>query len=237
MLPPLNFIVKRISAVIPYKSKNHLVPFKRSFIASFITLLVFAINICYNNARAVTQMKRIYKGKSLFEFPSDYTVIDIETNGLVSGVSEIIEVSALKYRSEMLHDSFSTLIKPTERISYFVTQLTGITDDMVENAPDINEVLSKFYSFIDKDILIGHNVHFDVNFLYDNLWLHNGLVLDNSFVDTLRLARKALPFLSNHKQTTVAEYYGIPTDGAHRAMRDCEICNACYLNLKRELIK
>lgn len=180
-------------------------------------------------------MERKFKGAGLFAFPSDYTVVDIETNGLVSGVCEIIEVSALKFRNEKLQDGFSSLIKPAEHISWFITNLTGITDDMVENAPDIVEVMQKFYAFIGKDILIGHNVNFDVNFLYDNLWRHNGLVLDNPFVDTLRLARKALPRLPNHKQATVAEYYGIATVGAHRALRDCEICNACYLNLKREL--
>lgn len=182
-------------------------------------------------------MERKFKGQSLFAFPSDYTVVDIETNGLAEGVCEIIEVSALKFRNEKLADSFSSLIKPTEHISWFITRLTGITDETVENAPDIVDVMAEFYEFIGDDILIGHNVHFDVNFLYDNLWLHNGLVLDNPFVDTLRLARRALPFLTNHKQTTVAEYYGIPTNGAHRALRDCEICNACYLNLKRELQK
>ncbi|MDE7453390.1 MAG: 3'-5' exonuclease [Clostridia bacterium] len=182
-------------------------------------------------------MERKYKGQSILAFPCDYTVVDIETNGLDSGTCEIIEVSALKYRNEVLQDSFSTLIKPTRRINWYITNLTGITDEMVKYAPDIVEAMQEFYGFIGKDILIGHNVNFDVNFLYDNLWIHNGLILDNSFVDTLRLARKALPQLTNHKQTTIAEYYGIATDGSHRALRDCEICNACYLNLKRELLK
>ena len=178
--------------------------------------------------------ERKFKGKSLFIFPSDYTVVDIETTGLY-GACEIIEVSALKYRDETLVGSFSSLVKPEQPISPFVTYLTGITNEMVEGASDIVEVMSEFYEFVGGDIIIGHNVNFDVNFLYDNLWRHNGLVLDNSFVDTLRLARKALPHLVNHKQTTIAEYYGISTDGAHRAQRDCEICNACYLNLKKAL--
>lgn len=182
-------------------------------------------------------MERKYKGQSLFSFPSDYTVIDIETNGLTAGVCEIIEVSALKVRGEKAVDRFSTLIKPSRPISRFITRLTGITNGMVENAYDTEEIMQKFYGFIGKDILIGHNVHFDVNFLYDNLLSHNGLILDNPFVDTLRLARRALPTLPNHKQAAVAEYYRIPTDGAHRALRDCEICNACYLNLKRDSIK
>ena len=172
----------------------------------------------------------------MFAFPSDYTVVDIETNG-IGWTSEIIEVSALKCRGDTEIGRFSSLIKPTEPIGWFITNLTGITDEMVKDAPEVKGVLQEFYDFVGDDIIIGHNVHFDVNMLYDKLWLHNGLILGNSFVDTLRLARKALPHLVNHKQTTVAEHYNINTRGAHRALRDCEICNACYLNLKRELLK
>ena len=179
-------------------------------------------------------MERKFKGKSLFEFPSDYTVVDIETNG-IGDWCEIIEVSALKCRGEAVVQSFSSLIKPSEPIGWFITNLTGITDEMVADAPEVKGVLQAFYDFVGDDIIIGHNVNFDVNMLYDKLWLHNGLVLDNSFVDTLRLARKALPKLGNHKLSTVAEYYGISAVGAHRALRDCEICNECYLNLKRTL--
>lgn len=178
-------------------------------------------------------MERKFKGKSLFEFPSDYTVVDIETNG-IGDMCEIIEVSALKCRGGVV-SSFSSLIKPSEPIGWFITNLTGITNEMVADAPEVQGVLQAFYEFVGDDIIIGHNVHFDVNMLYDKLWLHNGLILGNSFVDTLRLARKALPRLTNHKLSTVAEYYGISTLGAHRALRDCEICNACYLNLKKEL--
>ncbi len=90
-------------------------------------------------------MERKFKGQSLFAFPSDYTVVDIETNGLVSGVCEIIEVSALKVRGEKIRDSFSSLIKPTDSIDWFITNLTGITDEMVKNAPDVNEVMQNFY--------------------------------------------------------------------------------------------
>lgn len=179
-------------------------------------------------------MERKRKGRSLVAFPCDYTVVDIETNGLVEGTCEIIEVSALKVRDGAIQDSFSSLIKPTQPIHWFVKRLTGITDELVADAPPANEVLRAFYDFAGKDILVGHNVNFDVNFLYDNLLLHNGLVLDNDFVDTLRLARMALPALPNHKLATVAAYYGVVTDGAHRALRDCEICNACYMALQRQ---
>lgn len=179
-------------------------------------------------------MERKFKGQSLYAFPADYTVVDIETGGLSPGVCDIIEVSALKVRNDAAVDTFSSLIKPCEPIGWFITDLTGITNEMLADAPEPADVLGRFYDFVGKDIIIGHNVHFDVNFLYDKLWLHNGLVLDNDFVDTLRLARKALPYLSNHRQTTVAAYYGLSTQGAHRALRDCEICHQCYLNLKKD---
>lgn len=178
---------------------------------------------------------RLYKGKSLCSFPSDYTVVDIETTGLYPSASEIIEVSALKCRDEKVVDVFSSLIRPVYPIAPFITGLTGISNEMVKDAPGAEETLARFYDFAGKDILIGHNVNFDINFLYDGLVKHNSLILDNSFVDVLRLARKALPFLPNHRQMTVAAYYGIETSGSHRALRDCEICNKNYLQLKRQL--
>ena len=178
---------------------------------------------------------REFKGASLIAFPSDYTVIDIETTGLYPTDSEIIEVSAIRVRDEACAERFSTLIKPRKNILPFITELTGITNGMVQDAPRAEEILPEFYDFIAKDVLIGHNVNFDVNFLYDSLLYYNRLTLTNSFVDVLRLARKALPFLPNHKQSTIANYFGVSAVGAHRAMRDCEICNANYLLLKRAM--
>ena len=181
--------------------------------------------------------ERLYKGKSLCDFPSDYTVIDIETTGLYPSSSEIIEVSALKCRDERVVDVFSSLIRPIYPIAPFITDLTGISNEMVKDAPLAEEALAQFYDFAGKDILIGHNVNFDINFLYDGLMRYNSLILDNSFVDVLRLARRALPFLPNHRQMTVAAYYGIETTGSHRALKDCEICNNNYLLLKKQLCK
>ena len=178
---------------------------------------------------------RTYKGNNLWAFPDDYTVVDIETTGVCPGQSAIIEISALQYRNEVLTDTFSTLLNPHCPIDWFITRLTGITDDMVRDAPDAADVLPAFYRFVGDDILVGHNVNFDINFLYDNLLQKNALLLRNDYVDVLRLARRALPDLPNHKQTTVAAYFGVSVEGAHRALRDCEMCNANYVRLKRLL--
>ncbi|MBQ7596713.1 MAG: 3'-5' exonuclease, partial [Clostridia bacterium] len=132
--------------------------------------------------------KRIYKGRSLLIFPADYTVIDIETSGLSPEECEIIEISAVKVRNDKITDTFSQLIKPERRISAFITSLTGITNDMVKYAPDIKSVITDFADFIGSDILLGYNVNFDINFLYDNMVKHLGTPLNNDFVDVLRFS-------------------------------------------------
>ncbi len=178
-------------------------------------------------------MERKFKGKSLWEFPDDYTVVDIETNGMFSSVCEIIEISAVKFRANIKVGTFSTLIKPKRKIDWFITKLTGITDAMAENGADITEALTEFKQFVGDDILVGYNVNFDVNFLYDNMLYYLCEPLTNDFVDVLRFSRRALRNIENHKQTTVAAYYGISVEGAHRAEKDCLICNEVYQNLRK----
>ena len=179
---------------------------------------------------------RKYKGKSLLCFPEDYTVIDIETTGISPQNSEIIEISAVRYRGHKKTSVFSTLVKPSRHIPRFITGLTGINDSMVKDAPDITSAAMDFLSFAGDDILMGYNVNFDINFLYDALMRSCELPLTNDFVDVLRFARKALKELPNRSQTTVAAHYGISVEGAHRAQTDCEICQACYLRLMNESV-
>ncbi|MBR5683135.1 MAG: 3'-5' exonuclease [Ruminococcus sp.] len=177
------------------------------------------------------------KGKSRIAFPEDYCVVDIETTGLDPAESEIIEIAAVRYRGGEKAEVFSTLIKPEHHISSFITGLTGIDDGMVQDAPCISQAIMDFYEFAGNDMLMGYNVNFDINFLYDNLLRCHGIIFDNDFVDVLRFARKVLPLLPDRKQTTVADHYGISVTGAHRAEKDCEICNACYIHLRDEMKK
>jgi len=181
-------------------------------------------------------MQRLHKGNSLFAFPQDYVVVDIETSGLSPQNCEIIEVSAIRFRNFEKQAVFTSFIKPSLPLSYFTKTLTGITDEMVKDAPPPKDVLASFYDFVGGDVIVGHNVNFDVDFLYDNLQKHNGLWLTNDFVDVLRLSRKALPQLKNHRQSDVANFFGTSICGAHRAERDCEICNENYVNVKNVLL-
>ncbi len=176
--------------------------------------------------------ERPFKGQSLFSFLKDYMVVDIETTGFYSSESEILEISAIRVRNYAPVATFSSLIKPQVSIPFAITALTGINNEMVRFAPPLADVLQRFAMFLGNDVIVGYNVNFDINFLYDNLLNVHGVLLTNSYVDVLRIARKMLRYLPNHKQTTVATYLKINVDGAHRALRDCEICNLCYAKLR-----
>ena len=169
------------------------------------------------------------KGRSLIAMPDTYTVIDIETTGLDSRFCEIIELSALRYSNGSLIDSFTTLVKPTEPIDDFITELTGITNDLVSDAPAISDAIKNFYNFVGSDILVGYNVHFDINFIYDVLQNTHGLDFTNSFVDVMRFAKKLLPDLKNHKLEAVADHYKVSSP-AHRSYADCEACPALSIS-------
>ena len=184
----------------------------------------------------VPKPDRSEKGKSIIAFPVDYVVIDVETTGLDPTYCEIIEVSAIKYSSGAVSDRFTSLVKPSEPIDDYIADLTGITNEMLSNAPDPAAVLPTFASFVSDSILVGYNVNFDINFLYDNL-KPLGVTLSNSFIDVLRLARRVVTDVPNHKLVTIANYYGISPEISHRSSADCETCNNCFVKLQSSIIE
>ncbi|MGM9583533.1 MAG: exonuclease domain-containing protein [Phascolarctobacterium sp.] len=178
----------------------------------------------------------LVSGNSLLECPDNYIVVDIETTGLSPLRDEITEISAIKYRNNRKVDEFVTLVKPEVEISPFITKLTGISNETVAHAPAISEVILAFSQFIGEDILIGHNVAFDISFLSAKLESSYGLGLHNDYVDVMRLSKEKLPFLGNPKQIVLAKYFSIAVEGSHRAAVDCHICNQCYQKLKQLFI-
>lgn len=166
------------------------------------------------------------------DFPSDYTVIDIETTGLSATKNEIIELSALKVRNDKIIKNFSCLIKPEASINPFISQLTGITNEMVQNSPQITEVLMDFTKFIEDDCILGHNVSFDIKFISNKLKKHFNKDLLNNYTDTMKLARKYYKFPSN-KLSYLAEKFGISTQGHHRALNDCIMTFEIYKKIKQ----
>jgi DNA polymerase-3 subunit epsilon len=172
-----------------------------------------------------------YKGKNLLEMPHDFVVVDIETTGLKPEIDEIIEIGAIKVKNMEIIDTFQTLIKPRFLIPIFITNLTGISNKMVADSPSISEVLPVFMNFVDEQVLVGHNVNFDLNFIYKALMREFNIPLANDFVDTLRIAKRKLKNVSNYKLETLSHHFNINRDHNHRALKDCLMTFRVYQEL------
>lgn len=178
------------------------------------------------------KIERTLKGKSTIDLLSDYIVFDIETTGLDSSYDEVIEIGAIKVKNNKIVSKFNSLVKPKNEIDEYITELTGITNEMVKDAPTIEEILPDFMNYIGNDILIGHNINFDINFIYDNLYRNKFDVLTNDFIDTMRISRKLLSELPHHRLIDLAKYFKIDSTNNHRSLKDCEITMNVYENLK-----
>ena len=176
------------------------------------------------------------KGNSLLDFPDNYTIVDLETTGLDPYYDEIIEISGLKVKNNKITKTFSSLIKPKRKIDEFITELTGITNEMVANSPSINEIITDFIEFIEDDIIVGHNVNFDINFLYDNYMKVTNKELKNDYIDTMRLARNLLKDLRHHRLKDLINYYKIEATSFHRALSDCNSTFSIYKCIKNDVI-
>ena len=189
---------------------------------------------------------REHKGQSIIALPAKYTVIDIETTGLDFEYCHIIEVAAVKFEDGKIVDTFSSLVKPPLERTYFplrndgagewvnryvdefISDLTGITNEMLECAPAPADVIPKLREFLGDSVLIAHNANFDINFLYDAIEQHCNAYLTNNFIDTLRIARKVFPELSHHRLSDIATACQVDQSEAHRAEADCLVTGKCY---------
>ena len=157
----------------------------------------------------------------------DYVCFDLETTGF-GRTAEIIEIGAIKVRDGATVDRFSELVKPTNRISGVVTALTGISQDDVENARNISEVLPDFLEFIGNDILLGHNIaSFDIPIVRRNVAVVMRAMFEPNYIDTMYLA-KMVPGVPDRKLQTMLDYYGITNARAHRAFEDCEATSKLF---------
>ena len=168
------------------------------------------------------------KGLSLIASPSAYTVIDLETTGLSPDYDAILEFAAIKVKNNQICDTFSSLVNDQAYVDDFITDLTGITQDMIDSAPPILEIFPQFLDFVGDDIVIGHNVNFDINFLYDNSVRIFNRPFSNDFVDTMRLSRRLYPQHRHHRLSDVADYCNIQVNDLHRALADCQLAFGCY---------
>lgn len=174
--------------------------------------------------------KRPGRGKSLIASPDDYVCLDLETTGLSPADDWILEVAAYRVRDGFVEDRYVSLVRPGElqKVSAFITKLTGITQKMVADAPLPEKVLPELFGFIGEDMVLGHNTCFDMNFLYDGALKAGLQPISNDFTDTMRISRRICTDLPDHKLGTVAAFLGVVPNGAHRAAADVETTIGCY---------
>lgn len=176
------------------------------------------------------------KGKKLNKYVKDYVVFDLETTGTSCTCDEVVEISAIKVQDGQVVEEFSTLVNPQMPIPFWATDVNGITDKMVANAPTFDKALADFLAFAGDMILVGHNIHtFDMKFVCRDAVKFFGKTIGNDYIDTLPLARMYLPQLGHHTLTDLARYYGIKTSGAHRALNDCRMNQQIFERLAEEM--
>ena len=167
----------------------------------------------------VDDLKEVVENEKGQSLDDSYVVFDLETTGLSAVNHRIIEIGAVKVEEGRITERFSTFVNPREPIPFEIEQLTGISDEMVIDAPAIEEVLPEFLKFCGGCVLIAHNASFDAGFIEENC-RRLGIETDFTVGDTVAMARILLPSLSKFKLDHVAKALGIPLDHHHRAVDD-----------------
>ena len=206
------------------------------------------------------------KGKSLLSVTEDYTLVDLETTGLSAQYNNIIEVGCIKFRGGIEVARYQSLVKSPEPIPYIIECITGIHNEDIQQAPTFEDIGMELWDFLKDEIIVGHNVNFDINFLYDNFQRAFNLQFKNDFIDTLRLARLLLPNIreqgySGHDLISLCNYFGVefelegnyeneidklaasftinafPQFRHHRAIADCQMTNKIFCHFKEMIIR
>jgi DNA polymerase III epsilon subunit family exonuclease len=164
-----------------------------------------------------------------------FVVFDFETTGFNAEWNEIIEIGAIKVVNGKVVDKFSTLVKPSRKISKKITEITGITNEMVADAPAVSSIISEFKDFIDGYDLVGHNVLFDIKFL-DATLARRGKSTSCKIYDTLKLSKMYFKGMKSYKLTELSRILNIKHTNAHRALSDAEATAKLYMKCFKESI-
>ncbi|WP_338469818.1 PolC-type DNA polymerase III [Niallia sp. XMNu-256] len=163
-----------------------------------------------------------------------YVVFDVETTGLSAVYDTIIELAAVKVRNGEIIDRFESFANPHVPLSATIINLTSITDDMLQDAPEVEAVLKRFHRWTEDAILVAHNASFDMGFLntgYKRIGLDKA---ENPVIDTLELGRFLYPELKNHRLNTLAKKLDVELTQHHRAIYDAEATGYILMKMLRE---
>lgn len=167
---------------------------------------------------------------------TEFVVVDVETTGAKTPPCRITEIGAYRIREGRIADSFETLVNPEMSIPPFIASLTGITDDMVKDAPVFAEIVTKWLDFADGAVLVAHNAAFDIRFLNHEIdRVFPGWRMSNDHLCTVKLSRTLFPHLENHRLHTVAENFSIFIANRHRAGDDALATAEVFLHMLTHL--
>ncbi len=176
----------------------------------------------------------VVHGSQDMSFDGEYVAFDLETTGLSSTNDTIIEIGAVVMQNGKELDRFQTFVDPKRRLSKEIVELTGITDEMLLGAPDIEEVLPKFLDFVAGRVVVAHNADFDTGFIR-KACDRQGLPYELTSLDTLVLAQNMLPQMNRHKLDMVANALSLPEFNHHRAADDAVTCGLIFDRFSHKL--
>ncbi len=156
-----------------------------------------------------------------FYFHAVYAIIDVETTGGSPSLDRIIEIAVILYDGEKVVDSFSTLLNPKRLVDPYVTKLTGITQDMVADAPTFEEVHERILEMTHEAIFVAHNVKFDFGMVRQE-FKRLGIDFNRRQLDTVNLSRRVIPGFNSYSLGNICTSLGIEISGRHRAYGDAE---------------
>lgn len=162
-----------------------------------------------------------------------YVAFDLETTGLRPKYDKILEIGAVKVECGEVTGTFETFIDSGVEIPPRITELTGITREMVAGSPGIREAVEGFLDFSGESVLLGHNILFDYSFMKRNV-VNLGGSYERRGLDTLSISRLCLPQLPGKSLDKMAAHYGIPQEQHHRALDDALTAARLYERLREE---
>ena len=189
--------------------------------------ILYGVEAYYINDAAAVSVVRGEKDGSL---DGRFIIFDLETTGLKPVNEEITEIAATLVEGGAVIDTFQTYVNPHKPIPPEITELTGISDETVRDAPELEEALSRFFDFAKDDVLVAHNAGFDMSFL-KTACKRLGIEREFTYIDTLEMARIMLPHLGKHKLNVLAKELQAGPFDHHRASEDASVLARIWLKL------
>ncbi len=164
---------------------------------------------------------------------NSYVSIDLETSGLDPRQDRILEIAAIKVIDGEVTDAYETLVDAGVHLSERIVSLTGINEEMTRKGAELSAAIRRCVEFIGELPILGHYIHFDYSFL-KRAAVNHGLTFEKEGMDTLKIARKALPQLESKGLASLCAFYRIPLENHHRAMADAGAAFQLYKRLQKE---